>query len=327
MKKIIALILALVLILSMSISVSAVNASGSAFFYVYLENLSYNLDELIIWIQPEECTDDVLPEGNPTDPEFEQYIAANWRPYTLGNYETKENLYAIFLLNLKDQNLLEQNITGNFVVVAFYTDPISGEGQYYSTDLLNFFNEEKQNTVVIDFGDATAEPTWRYEKTGYIEADGSNAECFVFGTRGEAITTGDVISVDLEWGGMEFVYTPEQTVWNPNTHEYEPVLNEDGSSPSGWSVAEGSSNHITITNHSNVAIEAVLDFASAEGKNINGYFERSYLSCGSAAEDAYNSPEKAPSDSTEFNIIRCEIDKDTQGELGTITVTIRHMAA
>lgn len=327
MKKIIALILALVLILSMSISVSAVNTSGSVFFYVHLEDFSYNIDELTVWIQPEECTDDVLPEGKPADPEFEQYIAENWVPYIPGNYETKENLYAIFLLNLSDQNLLEQNITGNFVVVIFYTDPSSGEEQYYVTDLLNFFNEEKQNTVVIDFGDETAEPTWRYEKTGYVEADGSNAECFVFGTRGEAITTGDVISVDLEWGGMEFVYTPEQTVWNPNTHEYEPVLNEDGSSPSGWSVAEGSSNHITITNHSNVAIEAALDFASAEGKNINGYFDRSYLTCGSAAEDAYNSPEKAPSDSTEFNIIRCEIDKDTQGELGTITVTIRHMEA
>lgn len=327
MKKIIALILALVLILSMSISVSAVNAPGSAFFYVYLEDFSYNIDKLIVCIQPEECTDDVLPEGQPSDPEFEQYIAENWRPYALGNYETKENLYAIFLPNLSDQNLLEQNITGNFVVVVFYTDPSSGEEQYYVTDLLNFFNEEKQNTVVIDFGDETAEPTWRYEKTGYIEADGSNAECFVFGTRGEAITTGDVISVDLEWGGMEFVYTPEQTVWNPNTHEYEPVLNEDGSSPSGWSVAEGSSNHITITNHSNVAIEAALDFASAEGKNINGYFDRSYLTCGSAADEAYNSPEKAPSDSTEFNIIRCEIDEETEGELGTITVTVRHMAA
>ena len=326
MKKIIALILALVLILSMSISVSAVNSSGSAFFYVYLENLSYNIDELTVWFQPEECTDDVLPEGKPTDPEFEQYIAENWAPYIPGKYETKENLYAIFLVNLNDQNLLEQNITGNFVVVVFYTDPISGEEQYYSTDLLNFFNEEKQNTVVTDFGDETAEPAWRYEKTGYIEADGSNAECFVFGTRGEAITTGDVISVDLEWGGMEFVYTPEQTVWNPNTHEYEPVLNEDGSSPSGWSVAEGSSNHITITNHSNVAVEAALEFTSADGKNINGYFDNSVLYCASG-EDAYNSPEKAPSDSTEFNIIRCEIDKDTQGELGTITITIRHMAA
>lgn len=327
MKKIIALILALVLILSMSISVSAVNAPGSAFFYVYLENLSYNIDELTVWIQPEECTDDVLPEGKTTDPEFEQYIAENWRPYIPGKYETKENLYAIFLPNLSDQNLLEQNITGNFVVVIFYTDPSSGEEQYYVTDLLNFFNEEKQNTVVIDFGDETAEPTWRYEKTGYIEADGSNAECFVFGTRGEAITTGDVISVDLEWGGMEFVYTPEQTVWNPNTHEYEPVLNEDGSSPSGWSVAEGSSNHITITNHSNVAIEAALDFASAEGKNINGYFDRSVLYCNSAADEAYNSFAKAPTDTTNFNIIRCELTEDTQGELGTITVTIRYMAA
>lgn len=328
MKKIIALILTLVLILSMSISVSAANIPASARFYVYLEDFSYNLDEFIIWIQPEECTNDVLPEGKPSDLEFYDYIMNNWAGCTPGEYEyeTKENLYSIFLPALFEGNFLEQNVTGNFIVMVHYTDPSSGE-QYYVTDLLNFFNEEKQNTVVIDFGDETAEPTCRYEKTGHVPADDSNDQCLVFGTRGETITTGDVISVDLEWGSMEFVYTPEQTIWNPDTHEYETVLNEDGSSAAGWSVAEGSSNHITITNHSNVPVEAVLDFTSAEGKNINGYFENRILSCDSAAELAYNSPEKAPSDSTVFNIIRCEIDEETQGELGTITVTIRHREA
>ena len=327
MKKIIALILALVLILSMSISVSATNIPGSARFYVYLEDFSYNLDEIMIWIQPEECTDHVLPEGKPSDLEFYDYIMNNWAGCIPGEYETKENLYSIFLPALFEGNFLEQNVTGNFIVMVHYTDPSSEEEQYYVTDLLNFFNEQKQNTVVIDFGDETAEPTCRYEKTGHVPADDANDQCLVYGTRGEAITTGDVISVDLSWGGMEFVYTAEQTVWNPNTHEYEPVLNEDGSSPSGWSVAEGSSNHITITNHSNVAIEAALDFASAEGKEINGYFDREVLYCNSAADEAYNSFAKAPTDTTNFNIIRCELTEDTQGELGTITVTIKYMAA
>jgi hypothetical protein len=327
MKKIIALILTLVLILSMSISVSAANIPASARFYVYLEDFSYNLDEIIIWIQPEECTDHVLPEGKPSDLEFYDYIAKNWAGCRPGEYEyeTKENLYSIFLPALFEGNFLEQNVTGNFIVMVQYTDPSSEEEQYYVTDLLNFFNE--QNSLVIHFGDGTTEPTYRFERNSYIFDDNTSNACFVYGTRGEVLTTGNIISVDLEWGGMEFVYTPEQTIWNPDTHEYEEVLNEDGSSAAGWSVAEGSSNHIAITNHSNVPVEAVLDFASAEGKNINGYFENRILSCDSAAELAYNSPEKAPSDSTVFNIIRCEIDEETQGELGTITVTIRHREA
>ena len=99
MKKIIALILALVLILSMSISVSAVNAPGSAFFYVYLEDFSYNIDKLTVWIQPEECTDDVLPEGQPSDPEFEQYIESRLQLIDIPNKDDaylRERLYEMY---------------------------------------------------------------------------------------------------------------------------------------------------------------------------------------------------------------------------------------
>ena len=314
MKKMIALILSLILILSMSISVSAEKLLGSPIYYIYLEDFSYEDEQVILWYQPEECTDDVLPEGNTTDDEFMSYVSANWTAVPLGEYGM-ENLYAVATVEL-----FEKNITGNFLVVVSYTDPSNGMDQYYVTDLLNFFNE--QNSLVIHFGDGTTEPTYRYERNSYIFDDNTSNGCFVYGTRGEVLTTGNIISVDLEWGGMEFVYTPEQTIWNPSTHEYEPVLNADGSSAAGWSVAEGSSNHIAITNHSNVAIEAALSFTSADSKGINGIFDNAYLYCDSAADVSYNSPEKAPSDSTVFNIIRCTIDEETEGDLGTITITI-----
>lgn len=318
MKKMIALILALALILSLSISVSAEASVVSPSYYIYLEDSGYEVTQVGLYYQPAECKDDVIPEGSTTDQEVVEYISNNWKLVILEPMAVsgREKLYGVFLL----QEL--ENLAGNFLVVVSYTGE-NGVEDYYVTDLLNWF--DGYNTLVINLEQGTTDK----EKNGYISGEGAEYadNCFVFGTRGEAMTTGDVISVDLEWGGMEFVYTPEETIWNPDTHEYEPVVNEDGSSNAGWSVAEGSSNHIAITNHSNVAVEAVLEFASAEGKNINGYFRDSILSCDSAAEMAYNSPEKAPSDFTVFNIIRCEIDEETQGELGTITITIRHREA
>ena len=314
MKKIIALILTLVLILSMSIYVSAVEAPASLYYYVHF-NCPVPLDNLLltIYYQPAECNDDVIPD--PLDDEFVYYAMSHWEYIPLT--ELKEDLFCVPIITL-----IDTENTGNFIVHAQYE--YEGSTSVYVSDLLNFFNGK--NAVEINFGEESATCEYVTDRLGYVNNEKLDEHFFVYGSRGEQMTTGEVVSVDLEWGGMEFVYTPEQTVWNPNTHEYEPVLNADGSSAAGWTVAEGSSNHIKITNHSNASIEAALTFTSAEGKGINGTFGNSILYCDSA-EATYNSPEKAPTDSTEFNIIRCEIDAETAGNLGTITITIRHWQA
>lgn len=76
-----------------------------------------------------------------------------------------------------------------------------------------------------------------------------------------------VVSVDLEWGGMEFVFTP-YVEWNPENHTYESVENNPGT----WDLAENSNNHVKVTNHSNVAIDVSLIFQGNSGLGTEGAF-------------------------------------------------------
>lgn len=308
MKKLIALVLALVLILSMSVCVSAVDQPASMTYYIRLVN--YFEDPTLVgfdvcyYIQP---TDDPYIDIPDLTDDFINYVVTHW-DRTIPT-EVDENLFHGYNPGMYG--------TGNFVVaiVPLWSEASSDPSFF----MLNANNG--RNGVEFHMYETVTEVHYFEENSGYFNGETTKEDFFVYGYRGEANTTRDVISVDLSWGGMEFVYTAGQTVWNPKTHEYEEVLNADGSSASGWSVKEGSSNHIAITNHSNVPVEAALTFTSAEGKNIFGSFGNSSLYCPSA-EETYNSPEKTPAAITEFNITRGEIDEETEGDLGTITITI-----
>lgn len=74
----------------------------------------------------------------------------------------------------------------------------------------------------------------------------------------------DVISVDISWGAMNFTYTaPSLGTWNPDSHTY------TGGTEGGWSTDKPS---ITVTNHSNAAVEASFRFAAASGVTTTGTF-------------------------------------------------------
>jgi len=61
-----------------------------------------------------------------------------------------------------------------------------------------------------------------------------------------------VYKVDISWGSMTFTYTAASTgTWNPSTHVY------DGAVPAAWTFEENA-NKITVTNHSNAAVTAVI---------------------------------------------------------------------
>ena len=76
-----------------------------------------------------------------------------------------------------------------------------------------------------------------------------------------------VYSVDITWGSMEFTYTGAgEGTWNPETHTF------SGGAPAGWS-CETDADKITITNHSNAAINATLAYAAKTGyTTISGSF-------------------------------------------------------
>ncbi len=69
----------------------------------------------------------------------------------------------------------------------------------------------------------------------------------------DTVTTPDVYSVDIEWEDMTFTYSEAGTMdWNPSTHAYtENVI-------SGW---DKESAEVTVTNHSNVAVDVTFAHA------------------------------------------------------------------
>ena len=89
--------------------------------------------------------------------------------------------------------------------------------------------------------------------TQATEAGGTNVTTgYVAGEEG-----GQIISVELEWEGMEFTYNGEsKPVWDPKEHKY------TGGSEAGWAESTAS---ISITNHSNVILQAGIDYSSESG--------------------------------------------------------------
>ena len=130
------------------------------------------------------------------------------------------------------------------------------------------------------------------------------------------------ISVDIEWDDMTFAYIKTSSgEWDPGSHEYV------GGVEGAWSEETRA---ITVTNHSNTAVEAQLEFEKATGTDIEGEFEEDYgtsddgiMPIVTAENTAFAS---APSVTAKFNITAGSISAPAEGNetvlLGTITLTI-----
>ena len=121
-------------------------------------------------------------------------------------------------------------------------------------------------------------------------------------------TKDTVYSVDVAWGAMEFTYTKTgENVWNPDTHQY------TESDAGTWS-ANG--NTITVTNHSNVALNANLSESLEKG--LSGHFDNVQLSLPSAEG---TTPAKAPQQVATFTMDSGKTDATDFAKIGTVTVT------
>lgn len=79
----------------------------------------------------------------------------------------------------------------------------------------------------------------------------------------------DVISVDITWGDMEFVYTGADQVWDSADHNY---VDKEGSSAE-WTVNKNS-NNISLVNNSSGALNVALSFTPvASETNLTGTFK------------------------------------------------------
>ena len=140
----------------------------------------------------------------------------------------------------------------------------------------------------------------------------------VNGTFVSGTASADVISVDVAWDAMDFTYTaPSQGTWNPATHAY------DNATAGGWS---DNTPAITVTNHSNVAVNATLGFTADVTGEVGKFTEAS----GTANDNILNlaaavgtESANAPTATANFGISGAAIDANKT--LGTITVTIKNV--
>ena len=137
----------------------------------------------------------------------------------------------------------------------------------------------------------------------------------ISGTYTPGAAADEIISVDVAWEAMDFTYTgPSQGTWNPVTHTYE------GATKGGWS---NNTPAITVTNHSNVAVNATLGFTANVTGVVGTFTEASGTENDNVLELATaegTEVANAPTATANFGISGAAIDADKT--LGTITVTI-----
>lgn len=135
----------------------------------------------------------------------------------------------------------------------------------------------------------------------------------------------EVVSVDVKWDAMNFVYADtSEGDWNPATHSY-----TGKSTEAGW---VATTKTIEVVNHSNTQITASMTFEqdSAISGTLTGTFTENNgtandgkLTLASAAEgEALGNYDKAPKASAEFGISGDAISDTESVKLGVITVEI-----
>ncbi|MBQ3003015.1 MAG: hypothetical protein IJD82_04730 [Clostridia bacterium] len=99
------------------------------------------------------------------------------------------------------------------------------------------------------------------EGTGTIGQNG-DAEIDVTAKYESSTVTPAVYSVDIQWTGMTFTYSQEDTrVWNAANHTYETV------SEGAWDKTTAT---VTVTNHSNVEVEVNVAYTPIENTGVVG---------------------------------------------------------
>ena len=137
----------------------------------------------------------------------------------------------------------------------------------------------------------------------------------ISGTYTPGAAADEIISADIAWDAMDFTYTgASQGTWNPANHTYE------GATEGGWS---NNTPAITVTNHSNVAVNATLGFTA----NVTGVVGTFTEASGTENDNILNlataegtEVANAPTATANFGISGAAIDANKA--LGTITVTI-----
>lgn len=97
-------------------------------------------------------------------------------------------------------------------------------------------------------------------------------------------TTPVVYSMDIAWDSMTFTYAESGTkIWNPTTHTFS--TNTTG----GW---DKTTANITVTNHSNAAVNAAVTYSAVSGTGISGEITNGTKTLAAGVENAYDAADK-----------------------------------
>ena len=129
----------------------------------------------------------------------------------------------------------------------------------------------------------------------------------------DSTVTGNVYSVDIAWGTMQFTFTESGSkTWNPNNHSY------TENTTTGWTA---SGNTVTVTNHSNVGVTASFGFEALTAYNtVIGSFDVASKALAAGVVDGYDDAESVTAKLTLAGTLAESVTSFTK--VGTITVTI-----
>lgn len=150
--------------------------------------------------------------------------------------------------------------------------------------------------------------------TALAVGSGEASEATVTGKYQSGGESSVVYSVDITWENLDFTYTDAfQGTWNAGTHQYE------GGTPAGWAPANAK---ITVTNHSNAEITAAYSYTAMPGYESVSLVPSEPMI---TVDSADNGQEGQPGTAVEETVTvtpQGSLPKNTNGEIGTITITV-----
>ena len=122
-----------------------------------------------------------------------------------------------------------------------------------------------------------------------------------------------VHSVNVAFGDMKFTYTgASQGVWDADEHKYE------GATEAAWTAV---GNTVTVTNHSNVAVDVTVTYAAATGfEGVTGTITNGSFNLATAVGTAVSA---APSATATLNLSGALAEGTTNATIGTVTVAFQ----
>ena len=148
----------------------------------------------------------------------------------------------------------------------------------------------------------------------------TNGSADIKATYEAGTTTKDTVySVDIEWGSLEYTYSPNvKKVWDPDELIYKEI---DTDGPS-WTCSDGA-DKIKVTNNSNAPITESLSYEPVSGGSVSyveGAFDKKDIRLESAEGTTVDN---APSDTATLELTgELKSDATTATKIGTVKVEI-----